>query len=107
MMSRWRLYASSSAKNPLLTILLVVLAGGVGAWRWRGGSDHRILFNTAVLKHGDVVATIRATGTIEPVEVVDVGAQVAGLVSSFGKDKNGEMIDYGSMVEEGTMLAKI
>lgn len=106
-MSRWRLYASSSAKTPLVAILLLVLAGGVGAWRWRGSSDHRILFNTAVLKHGDLVATIRATGTIEPVEVVDVGAQVAGLVSSFGKDKNGEMIDYGSIVEEGTMLAKI
>ena len=30
------------------------------------------------LKRGDVAATISATGTIEPLEVVDVGAQVAG-----------------------------
>jgi HlyD family secretion protein len=41
------------------------------------------------------------------VEVVDIGAQVAGLVTSFGQDTNGKTIDYGSIVEEGTILAKI
>jgi len=96
-----------SLRTPLIASLLLVLAGGLGAWRWRAGSDHKVLFNTAVVTHGDLVATISATGTIEPVEVVDVGAQVAGLVSSFGQDKSGKMIDYGSMVEEGTLLAKI
>jgi len=39
--------------------------------------------------------------------VVDVGAQVAGLILSFGTDKTGSTIDYGSSVEEGTILAKI
>jgi HlyD family secretion protein len=53
------------------------------------------------------VSTISATGTIEPVEVVDVGAQVAGLIKSFGKDKDGKPIDYGSVVEEGSVLAQI
>jgi HlyD family secretion protein len=41
------------------------------------------------------------------VEVVDIGAQVAGLVTSFGQDTNGKTIDYGSIVDEGTILAKI
>jgi HlyD family secretion protein len=59
------------------------------------------------VNRGDLVATISATGTIEPVEVVDVGAQVAGLISSFGKDKDGKTIDYGSVVEAGTVLAQI
>jgi HlyD family secretion protein len=44
---------------------------------------------------------------VEPEEVVDVGAQVAGQINSFGKDKNGKTIDYGSVVEEGTILAQI
>jgi HlyD family secretion protein len=39
--------------------------------------------------------------------VIDVGAQVAGQIISFGKDKNGKIIDYGSSVEEGTVLAQI
>jgi HlyD family secretion protein len=39
--------------------------------------------------------------------VVDVGAQIAGKIENFGKDPNGRMIDYGSPVEEGTVLAHI
>jgi HlyD family secretion protein len=70
-------------------------------------SDHKLSFRTAVVKHGDVAATISATGTIEPIEVVDVGAQVAGLIKAFGTDAAGKTIDYGSVVEEGAMLAKI
>jgi len=46
-------------------------------------------------------------GTVEPEELIDVGAQVAGQINSFGKDKNGKTIDYGSVVEEGTILAQI
>jgi HlyD family secretion protein len=38
---------------------------------------------------------------------VDVGAQVAGLIKSFGTDINGKTIDYGSVIEEGAVLAKI
>jgi HlyD family secretion protein len=64
-------------------------------------------FRTAVVKRGDVTATISASGTIEPEEVVDVGAQVAGLIKSFGTDIDGRKIDYGSVIEEGAVLAKI
>jgi HlyD family secretion protein len=59
------------------------------------------------VRRGDLAATISASGTIEPVEVVDVGAQVAGLIKAFGKDIEGRTIDYGSVVEKGAMLAKI
>jgi HlyD family secretion protein len=93
-------------KTPAIVIVVVVLVGGAGAW-WRSRGGPQLSFSTALVKRGDLVATINATGTIEPVEVVDVGAQVAGLIGSFGKDKNGKTIDYGSVVEEGTVLAKI
>ena len=38
---------------------------------------------------------------------MDVGAQVAGQVLAFGKDEDGNEVDYGSQVAEGTILAKI
>jgi HlyD family secretion protein len=38
---------------------------------------------------------------------VDIGAQVAGRITSFGIDKAGKTIDYGSVVEEGAVLVKI
>src|SRR6266478_5647730 len=94
-------------KTPAIVIVAVVLAGGAVAWWWRARSNPQMLFRTALVKRGDLVATINATGTIEPVEVVDVGAQVAGLISSFGTDRSGKAIDYGSIVEEGSILAQI
>lgn len=92
---------------PVIALAAVVLAGVVGAWRWEASSDHRVLLSTVMVKHGELLATISATGTIEPIEVVDVGAQVAGLINSFGTDDTGKSIDYGSRVEEGGILAKI
>jgi HlyD family secretion protein len=61
------------------------------------------------VKKGDLLATISATGTLEPEEVVDVGAQVQGQILEFGKDPKNpkKTVDYGTQVELGTVLAKI
>jgi len=64
-------------------------------------------FITGKVTRGDLTAAISATGTVEPEEVIDVGAQVAGRIVSFGRDKNGKTVDYGSEVEAGTVLAQI
>jgi HlyD family secretion protein len=102
-MKKW-----TELKRPAIVGLVLVLAIGIGAriW-WHSRSKPKLIFSTAEVKRGDLIATISSTGTIEPEEVVDVGAQVAGLIRSFGKDKKGNTIDYGSIVEEGTILAKI
>jgi HlyD family secretion protein len=65
------------------------------------------LWRTGMVRKGNLTATITATGTVEPEEVVDVGAQVSGQFLEFGKDKNGKPIDYGSIVESNMLLAKI
>lgn len=36
-----------------------------------------------------------------------IGAQGAGVIESFGKDKSDKAIGYGSVAEEGTVVAKI
>lgn len=66
-------------------------------------------FKTAPVTKGDLLITISATGTVEPVEVIDVGAQVAGKIEYFGQDPKdpSKVIDYGTEVEEGTVLAHI
>ncbi|QOV88503.1 efflux RND transporter periplasmic adaptor subunit [Humisphaera borealis] len=91
-----------------LVILLVVVGLGVGAWMWFGRSTEApVEFRTAKVKRGDLAATISATGTVEPEEVVDVGAQVAGQILSFGTDADGHQVDFRSHVEEGMLLAQI
>jgi HlyD family secretion protein len=76
-------------------------------WWWHSHQGVKTSFTTAVVKRGDVAASISASGTIEPVEVVDIGAQVAGIIKSFGTDIDGKTIDYGSVVEKDAVLAKI
>lgn len=96
-----------SLKSVATGVLILAILAGVGAWQWRAHAAHKTSFRDATVKRGDLYVTITATGTVEPEEVVDVGAQVAGQVNVFGKDKSGKTIDYGSVVEEGTVLAKI
>jgi len=86
-------------------LVLVVLLVIMGFLR-RNGSG-QTAFRTVPVRRGDLMATISATGTVEPEEVVDIGAQVAGKIVAFGKDKNGKTVDYGSVVEKGTVLARI
>jgi HlyD family secretion protein len=90
-----------------MVIVVVAAIGGTIAWRLGQKNGAEMTLRTAPVKRSDLVATIGATGTVEPEEVVDVGAQVAGQISAFGKDKNGKSIDYGSAVEQGTVLAQI
>jgi HlyD family secretion protein len=86
-------------------VAVLVLAGGMWWWHSRGGD--KLSFTTSAVKRGDVSATISASGTIEPLEVVDIGAQVEGRISAFGTDTEGKVVDYGSTVAQGALLAKI
>ena len=104
--------APGSRKSPAFRVALLIILLALGAsavfWWYRQQDDRQVdTLLTVAVKRGDLVATISATGTVEPEEVVDVGAQVAGKIVAFGKDKNGKTIDYGSAVEEGTVLAQI
>jgi HlyD family secretion protein len=94
-----------------LACLVILALGGVawGVWRWRAAGQGTVSYRTERLTRGDLTAVINATGTLEPVEVIDVGAQVTGQIKEFGKDLDNSTknIDYRSRVEAGTVLAKI
>lgn len=96
------------------TVCMVLLFSGLavtGGSFWFGrqpASAETPRYRTAAVERKDLVVTISASGTIEPEEIVDVGAQVAGKIMAFGVEPNSEKpIDYGSTVEPGTILARI
>ena len=91
----------------VLIVLAALAAGGVWAYRtWLQKSDI-IQYNTESVTRADVASTISATGTVEPEELVNVGAQVNGKIVTFGIDANGKSVDYGSPVKQGMVLANI
>jgi len=94
-------------KTIIAVLVVFGLIGATVAWYQKSGAEDGNNFRTAQVTLGDLRLNISATGTVEPEEVIDVGAQVAGRILSFGKDVNGKTVDYGSVVDEGTVLARI
>src|SRR3984957_8083308 len=96
-------------RSLVVLLALASIGGGGAAWYFYEHDEQPTSFRTVPVERGDLKATISSTATIEPEEVVDIGAQVAGMIKFFGKDprdKNKD-IDYGTPVEEGTVLAQI
>lgn len=57
-------------------------------------------YTTTKIERGDVVNSVTATGTIEPVVSVEVGTQVSGIVRRI-------YVDYNSHVEAGQVIAEL
>lgn len=96
-------------KKAIIVGIVLVAVASLGGWYLHGAGRQVSSFRTVTIKRGDLLATISATGTVEPEEVVDIGAQVAGQIASLGSDPRdkAKSIDYGTPVEEGTVLARI
>ncbi len=88
---------------------LAGVVGGVAAWYIHETADQPSTFRTVTVERGNLLATINATAVVEPEELVDVGAQIGGMVQTFGHDPDDpkKPIDYDSKVEVGTVLAQI
>lgn len=84
-------------------ILLVVVVG-LGA-SWMGYSryfseDNKDAFVTKLVDRGDIVQTVSATGTIDPVTKVIVSSQISGNIVKW-------YADFNAHVTEGFVLADI
>lgn len=90
-------------------LVIVGLLGG-GAWWFlhkQQPTQELRAYKTAPITRGQTVQTIRATGTIEPEDLIDIGAQVTGQIMKFGTDTEGKEVDYCSEVRKGQLLARI
>ena len=93
-----------------LTILsmLAITVFAVAKTLLPSSSDVDVTYKTATVERRTLTRSISATGTLEPCDIIDVGAQVAGRVIAFGVDeKTGQSVDYGSHVTKGMVLARI
>ena len=63
-------------------------------------SQKELVIRTHVVKEYTVENTVTATGTIEPVETVEVGTQVSGKVEKI-------YVDFNDVVKKGQLLAEL
>ena len=85
-----------------IAAVVLTLAAAVGLFlRYR--STHAaspVRYETAVVDRGPIAARVSATGTLSPLVMVSVGAQVSGRIQSIG-------VDFGSSVEQGQIIATL
>ncbi|MCC7126686.1 MAG: efflux RND transporter periplasmic adaptor subunit [Acidobacteria bacterium] len=70
-----------------LPIVTVVLAGGAYYLNGDASADAPQV-TVAPVTRGDIVVRVAATGTLAPVDTVEVGTQVSGTIASLGADFN-------------------
>ena len=92
-------------------LITLIVLGVLGAVVWLVYSmyapSEEVMVQTEKVAVGDLMSVISASGTVEPEELVNVGAQVSGKIMAFGKDGEGKPIDYGTRVTKGMLLAQI
>ncbi|MFN3351865.1 efflux RND transporter periplasmic adaptor subunit, partial [Pseudorhodoplanes sp.] len=88
-------------KIPLLVLVLAVLGAAalyfVPGWN---GAPAEGSYRTARADRGEIVATVSATGTINPTTTVIVGSQLSGQVIEI-------LADYNSEVKAGQVVARL
>lgn len=83
-------------------VLLLAVAAGVGFYLLSGwnGAPAEGSYRTAKADRGDIIATVSATGTINPITTVIVGSQLSGQVVEI-------LADYNSEVKAGQVVARL
>ncbi len=97
---RWRRLLAHRALWAVIALLLIV-GGGYAAWRLVYGQPNlREQYQFATVQRADIQDLVTATGTVQPRDYVDVGAQVSGQLKRLH-------VEVGSIVKAGDLLAEI
>ena len=88
-------------KKKALVVAAVAAIATLAVWLLSDGKkEEKITFDTAAVAPANIMNSITATGTIEPVTSVTVGTQVSGIVSKL-------FVDYNSVVKKGQVIAEL
>lgn len=79
---------------------VILLVGLLLLWWWAGSDENGIHYQTADVTRGNLTVTVTATGVIQPVNQVDVGTEISGMVKSVE-------VDFNDRVSTGQVLARL
>lgn len=78
----------------------VLMAAGIAIQKKMASAEDKPRYKTAEADRGSIVQFVTATGTLNPVGLVNVGTQVSGTVSEVN-------VDFNDRVKRGQVLLKI
>lgn len=84
----------------LIVLLLLVAVVGGGLYWWRQDHVQTVQYLTQPAKQGNLTVTVQATGSLQPVNEVEVGTEVSGTVRTVDAD-------YNQRVKAGQVLATL
>jgi HlyD family secretion protein len=84
-----------------IIVALVVVTGAIlGLTVFKNGKSDVPKYRTETLGKGDIEALVVTSGTLNPIETIDIGAQVSGRVTKL-------YADYNSPVKTGEIVAEL
>jgi HlyD family secretion protein len=82
-------------------VILVVIAGAIlGFTLFKKGKTSQVKYRTEALAKGDIESLVTTSGSLNPVDTVDVGSQVSGKILKLNAD-------FNSKVKRGQILAEL
>lgn len=84
----------------IIGIIILAVLIGIGIFIYTKKTTTKIKFKTGKITRGEIRSEVTATGTINPIILVNVGAQVSGLIKEL-------YVDFNSPVKKGQVIALI
>jgi HlyD family secretion protein len=90
------------AKRHILAVLGVVVLLAASLLVWRVAQPHRPLlrYTTAKIDKGGIRSYVSATGTVNPVTLIEVSSPLSGIIKTI-------YVDFNTKVKQGDALAEI
>lgn len=84
----------------IVTVLAILAAAGIAYWWMASSAATRTEYTTVPASRGDLIVTVAAAGSLEPVNQVEIGSELSGTVRSVA-------VDYNDHVKAGQVLARL
>lgn len=81
-------------------LLLAISGAGYALWKKMPAEQPPQKFKTEKIERGDVVQTITANGTLNPVVVINIGTQISGTIQKLH-------VNFNDQVTAGQILAEL
>ena len=82
-----------------MTVAAGLIGGGVWYFKQRAAQNPEQRYKLATIEKGEVVQTVSANGTLNPVVLVSVGTQVSGTVKKLYVDFNDKVVKNQPLLE--------